>query len=251
MKKKILILISCFLLSAQLLYSQTDKRDFDNDGDVDAQDLYEFSLKYGTTIWFQDSDGDGYSSGESIYSGEQPQGYFPQESLVQTSGDCDDDNADVNQGADELCEDNIDNNCNGEVDEGCVPPDGTPCDDGIACTSDDVYNNGICSGIPDDSFCNDGTPCTIDVCDSVSGCIYEAAPGNLCMSPAGPCDTGGYCTDEATCDYGGLYPDGYNSGSCGPYLCNGISPDCPNYCDDNSDCASGYICGSNNVCEAE
>lgn len=51
-----------------------------------------------------DSDGDGYSVEE---------------------GDCNDDDATVNPGAEEICGDGIDNNCNGEVDENSYSPEGT------------------------------------------------------------------------------------------------------------------------------
>ena len=44
------------------------------------------------------------------------------------------------------------------------------CDDGNACTVNDVCNNGKCSGIPFN--CNDGDPCTLDSCDGSSGCVY-------------------------------------------------------------------------------
>ena len=39
-------------------------------------------------------------------------------------GDCDDDDPDQNPGADEICDDAIDNNCDGEADEGCGTPIG-------------------------------------------------------------------------------------------------------------------------------
>ena len=56
---------------------------------------------------------------------------------------------------------------------GCVNtnnPNGTLCDDGDACTIDDMCVDGVCSGIP--IYCNDGDPCTVDSCDGSSGCIF-------------------------------------------------------------------------------
>ena len=67
----------------------------------------------------------------------------------------------------ETC-DGIDNDCDGTIDDGaCVPQDGTPCNDGNACTINDVYSNGICTGVL--NSCDDGDSCTIDSCNSDIG----------------------------------------------------------------------------------
>lgn len=61
--------------------------------------------------YYQDNDNDGYGSDNTVQSCFQPFGY------VIDAGDCDDTDADINPGAVEQC-DNIDNNCNGQVDDG-------------------------------------------------------------------------------------------------------------------------------------
>jgi len=70
--------------------------------DQDAMDRLE---------WFADSDGDGYGeAATSLASCEAPSGF------VSDATDCDDAEAAVHPGADEFCDD-IDNNCDGAVDE--------------------------------------------------------------------------------------------------------------------------------------
>ncbi|WP_280935178.1 DUF6443 domain-containing protein [Aquimarina sp. 2201CG14-23] len=66
-----------------------------------------------TKTWYRDADGDGYGvSSNTKSSCSQPSGY------ISRAGDCNDNNVTVNPGAVEPCnKDNIDNNCNGQVDE--------------------------------------------------------------------------------------------------------------------------------------
>jgi hypothetical protein len=62
--------------------------------------------------WFQDKDGDGFGNDLVIsYLCEQPEGF------VNNGGDCDDKNSAVNPNEIELCDD-LDNNCNNQIDEG-------------------------------------------------------------------------------------------------------------------------------------
>ena len=68
----------------------------------------------GCTLWYQDNDGDGYGSSVSMESIAQPAGY------VNVSGDCNDADPAINPGAAEICEDGIDNDCDGSMDEGCI-----------------------------------------------------------------------------------------------------------------------------------
>ncbi|HMP86452.1 MAG TPA: putative metal-binding motif-containing protein, partial [Lacibacter sp.] len=69
------------------------------------------------TVWYKDADGDGYSDGSTLTQCARPTGYKLASELTATSGDCNDNNAAINPGAAELC-DGIDNNCNGQTDEG-------------------------------------------------------------------------------------------------------------------------------------
>ncbi len=73
------------------------------------------------TVWYKDSDNDGYGNGTSLTQCAQPAGYKLAANLTATSGDCNDNNAAVNPAATEICSNNIDDNCNGQVDENCIP----------------------------------------------------------------------------------------------------------------------------------
>ncbi len=65
-------------------------------------------------VWYADADQDGYGSPSvTINTCSPPPGY------VSNSLDCDDNNPDIHPGAAELCGNNKDDNCNGQIDENC------------------------------------------------------------------------------------------------------------------------------------
>ena len=69
----------------------------------------------GGNTYYLDSDGDGFGDPNNfMQSSFQPQGY------VTDNTDCDDTDPDTHPGATEICGDSRDNNCNGQIDEGCV-----------------------------------------------------------------------------------------------------------------------------------
>ena len=70
--------------------------------------------------YYADRDDDGF--GNQLYPVWIPTGVTPPSGFVANSGDCNDDNSEVNPDATEICHDGIDNNCNGQIDcddEGC------------------------------------------------------------------------------------------------------------------------------------
>ena len=115
----------------------------------------------------------------------------------------------------ETC-DGVDNNCNGQTDEGtcddgksctadkCDPPagcthtvlDGGTCDaDGSVCTEGDACKGGACLAGPAKN-CDDKNPCTSDSCDPKTGCAHSPDNGVAC-------DDENPCTVGETCQAGG------------------------------------------------
>ncbi len=121
-----------------------------------------------------------------------------------------------------------------------------PCDDGDACTADEICNeDGMCSGSLVN--CDDNNPCTTDSCNSTTGCVNTMADG-------APCETGNLCTNDicagGVCTVGGQVT--CRTSQCMDAECR---PDtgCVNLprsggiCDDDDRCTSGEMC-SNGSC---
>jgi internalin A len=69
----------------------------------------------GCSFWWEDADGDGYTSGVNYYDSVQQTGYVLEFALVGMDLDCDDQDGTVNPGAPEIYGDQIDQNCDGEI----------------------------------------------------------------------------------------------------------------------------------------
>ncbi|NUN16162.1 MAG: hypothetical protein HUU55_21255, partial [Myxococcales bacterium] len=107
------------------------------------------------------------------------------------------------------------------------------CDDGNACTANDVCGGGSCiSGAA--VTCNDSNVCTNDSCVPATGCVY--------LNNTVACDDGDACTDGDTCV----------DGSCA----SGSALDCDDSnlctndgCDPATGCTTTAVnCGDNNAC---
>ncbi len=94
--------------------------------------------------------------------------------------------------------DGLDNDCDGQTDEGAI------CDDGVSCTVDTCDAVAGCVHTPDAGACFDGNECTVDVCDAVNGCASLPRIGN--------CDDSNPCTVGESCQGGGC--KGGNPSNC-------------------------------------
>jgi TolB protein len=112
--------------------------------DFEIPDIIDYQIELAhaehSARWYKDADGDGYSDGLSQISVDRPgPDYYEESELTTTSGDCNDNDYSIHPGANEECDDGIDNNCDGQIDEGC----GTPTTNKIAFSSDRDGNYNI------------------------------------------------------------------------------------------------------------
>ncbi|WP_370476087.1 MopE-related protein [Tamlana flava] len=195
------------------------------------------------SLWYQDLDGDGFGNPNiSQQSNTQPTGY------VGNNTDCNDNEAASFPGNTEIC-DGIDNNCDGQVDEGventyyadndgdgygdavssilaCSAPSGyvsdnTDCDD----TEADAYpgNTEVCDGIDND--------CDGQVDEGVENTYYADTDGDgygdasasilACSAPAGYVSNNTDCNDNESASYPGNVE-----------VCDGIDNDCDGQVDE-------------------
>ena len=211
-----------------------DGIDNDCDGEIDEDVMF---------TWYPDEDGDGYGDAdEEVLACSQPS-----ENHISQGGDCDDTNADANPGMEETC-DGIDNDCDGDIDEGFVStwyPDedgdgyGDPAGAVVACTqpsSSHVTVSGdcddtnaavnpaqteVCDGVDND--CDGLTDDEDEVADPASWYPDEDGDGyGVDGEPVEACDQpSGYADNTQDCDDSN--PDIQLCFSCQDLLDNGLS----------------------------
>ncbi|MFT5679243.1 MAG: hypothetical protein ACI8RZ_000147 [Myxococcota bacterium] len=233
-----------------------DEADNDCDGDTDEGV---------TTTYYEDIDADGYGvSDTTTESCDLPTGY------AEVAGDCDDAVAAVNPGAAEVC-DEIDNDCDGEIDtdaedfatfyadtdgdgfgdagdttDACEAPSGTvtddtDCDDGDSAINPDAAE--VCDGADndcdgdiddDDASLDTSTTDTFYTDDDGDGFGDAGAPVLTCEAPSGT------VTDDTDCDDtdASINPDADE-------ICSGVDDDCDGVTDDlgPADISAGSLSG--------
>jgi RHS repeat-associated protein len=135
----------------------------------------------------------------------------------------------------EPCTDNTDCPGGAECFNGTCGPPGGPCTLDSQCRQPDVHcsPSGTCGG--PDAVCGSSTGCKpgLECIDGTCQCPANAACSALC-----PCGPDGVCTENNQCGAGLECQDGH----CSP-VGDGESGDS---CDDDVDCAAGFVCGNNN-----
>lgn len=84
-------------------------------GDCNDYDASQFPSQ----IWYEDIDGDGHGNGTWFTACSRPSGCYLASEMSSISNDCDDDDEAIYPGAPEICN-GIDDDCDGQVDEGLV-----------------------------------------------------------------------------------------------------------------------------------
>ena len=109
---------------------QCDPSDVDNDSDGYTENQGDCDDSNAAlnpkTVWYKDSDNDGYADGTTKTQCPRPSGYNLPSELTATSGDCRDSDNKSYPGAAEICNDGIDQNCSGQADENCPVLSVTP-----------------------------------------------------------------------------------------------------------------------------
>lgn len=199
-------------------------------------------------VYYADHDGDGYgqySLFELVCHGEKiPENYV----LDKGEFDCDDQNGKINPPAKEVC-DSIDNNCNGQKDEGAIiyswkdndgDGEGNKAENAQGCTIPENY-------VTNPYDCNDKdkniNALAKEKCDFIdNNCNGETDEsfeiGKSCSLGVGTCESNGQtvCTSDGLSTYCNAL-----SGNPNPETCDGIDNDCDGVIDNGA--GSEQICG--------
>ena len=124
-------------------------------------------------------------------------------------------------------------------------PDETPCDDGLVCTTGDKCAGGVCLGAP--KQCEDpAEPCVAATCDPEVGCVEVPRPLGTPCDDAKSCTVQDYCKDGvcigALMDCSSLDTD-CAVGECTGGACTALPRPDHTPCDDGDTCTGHDECG--------
>jgi hypothetical protein len=186
------------------------------------------------TFYFADADGDGFGdSGDvAVTMCEAPEG------RVTDDTDCDDGNAAVNLTAAEIC-DGVDNDCDGEIDEG-LGSSATTC--GVGACRREGTRSCVSGSLPDD--CSPGTPAASDSsCNAADDDCDGQTDEDFVRSPTA-CGIGACQGAGILSCVGGVVVDSCNAGSTGAETCDGEDNDCNGEIDDVPGGCRASACGN-------
>lgn len=119
---------------------------------------------------------------------------------------------------------------------------GTSCNDGSVCTTNDVCNAGKCAGTP--VSYDDGNQCTTDACDAATGVKHVFLSAGTSCSDGNACTTNDICTAAGTC--AGTPVVLPPATACTEYYCSASGVVTPHYAVTSTACNA-----DNNVCTTD
>ena len=122
-----------------------------------------------------------------------------------------------------------------------VAPDGSPCDDGLFCTTNDSCLDATCQGGAENKCSGTGGSCRATACDEeADACTWTPEPeGATCDDALGCAD--GLLVFADLCDGQGSCVDS-GSTPCAPYAGCADDLSCMDHCATDEDCADGSLC---------
>jgi hypothetical protein len=212
-------------------------------------------------FWWADMDGDGFGFPFNVIYAPSPPEYY-----VGNNDDCDDTSPSLYPGAAEIC-DGLDNDCDGQVDEGITAPECYTCmgTNGLVLINDHCLIDDVCYAAGTESplspclvcdpaqnqiawsnNCSNTQACCNDECIDING------DANNCGGCGVVCDDGNPCTIDYCVNGVCVHEFAPQGTQCPGGLCDGNGeciPECANGCDDGNPCTTDYCV--NGVCVHE